>query len=64
VYFTDREAEIRTVFDVRRKCVHRSTYNMGHLSSLLSRNGMITIAAAISPYNSVRNKARAWHNEA
>ena len=34
---------------------------IGYVASLLSRNGVITITAAISPYKEIRNEVRAMH---
>ena len=36
---------------------------IGFVSNLLSRNGVIVIVAAISPYRSVRNEVRALHGQ-
>ena len=42
----DRDANIRRI---------------GYVASLLSRNGVIAITAAISPYKEIRNEVRAMH---
>lgn len=42
----DRDANIRRI---------------GYVASLLSRNGVIAITAAISPYREIRNEVRAMH---
>lgn len=42
----DRDANIRRI---------------GYVASLLSRNGVIVITAAISPYKAIRNEAREMH---
>lgn len=34
---------------------------IGYVASLLSRNGVITITAAISPYRDIRNEVRSMH---
>lgn len=35
--------------------------HLGFVSNLLSRNGVIAIVAAISPYRAIREEVRGWH---
>ena len=35
---------------------------IGYVARLLSRNGVITMTAAISPYREIRDEVRSWHN--
>ena len=37
--------------------------HIGFTSNLLSRNGVIAIVAAISPYRAVRDEVRSWHGD-
>ena len=36
---------------------------IGFVSKLLARNGVVAIAAAISPYREVRDEVRSWHDK-
>jgi len=35
---------------------------IGYVAKLLSRNGVVAIGAAISPYKAIRNEVRGWHD--
>lgn len=35
---------------------------IGYVAKLLSRNGVVAVGAAISPYKDVRNEVRSWHD--
>ncbi len=35
---------------------------IGYVAKLLSRNGVVAIAAAISPYRAIRDEVRSWHD--
>jgi adenylyl-sulfate kinase len=35
---------------------------IGYVAKLLSRNGVVAIGAAISPYKAIRDEVRAWHD--
>ncbi len=37
--------------------------HLGFMANLLSRNGIIAVVAAISPYNAVRDEVRRWHGD-